>query len=118
MTSLCADTTFLEPTEVLAVRQGEPLSLRFQTTTSPTSISVQRFDRPNGPALERLTVPAGNPARFGAELPAGVWILVAFTDWDEGDSSYFFEVDVRAAPGSPSPAPPAKPTPAPPRFTG
>jgi hypothetical protein len=117
-TSICADTLFLDPPEALTVRQGETLSLRFQTSSSPTAISLQRFERPNGPSLETITVPAGNPARFRADLPSGVWILVAFTRWAEGDASYFFKVDVRAAPGSPNQAPPAKPTPAPPRFTG
>jgi hypothetical protein len=118
MTSLCADHLFLDPTDALAVSQGETLTLRFQTATSPTTISLQRFDRPNGPTLETLTVPAGNPARFRADLPTGVWILVAFTEWDEGDATYFFKVDVRGARGSVTPASPAKPTRAPPRFTG
>jgi hypothetical protein len=118
MTGLCADTPFLDPTEVLPVRQGEALTLSFETTMSPTSISVRRFDRPNAPELQTLTLPAANPARFRADLPAGVWILVVFTRWAQGDATYFFKVDVRAAPGDPTPAPPARPVPAPPRFTG
>ena len=85
---------------------------------SPSSITLRRYDRPNAPELQTLTVPAGNPARFTADLPTGVWILVASTDWSQGDSTYFFKVDVGGGPGSPNPAPPAKPTPAPPRFTG
>lgn len=118
MTGICADTTFLDPTDVLAVRQGETLSLRFQAATAPTSITLRRFDRPGTEELQTLTPPAANPSRFQADLPTGVWILVAFTDWAQGDATYFFKVDVRASSGGPSPAPPAKPTPAPPRFTG
>lgn len=118
MSAICADTFFLDPSDVLTVRQGETLRLRFQTAAAPTDVTIQRFERPNGPILGTLTAPAGNPASFRADLPTGVWILVASTDWDEGDATYYFKVDVRAAPGSPTPAPPAKPTPAPPRFTG
>ena len=118
LTTVCTAVLIEEIPQMLTVRQDEILTLTFHSTMSPTSISLQRFERLGGPALEMQTVPAGNPVRLRAGLPAGVWILAALTDWAQGDASYFFEVNVRGASGSPTPAPPAKPTRAPPRFTG
>jgi transposase InsO family protein len=116
--AICADTVFLDPEEVLSVRQGEILTLRFGTTMSPTEVSLQRFDRPNGEPAQTVVLPPSNPSRFAADLPPGVWILVPFTRWAQGDATYFFKVEVTTAPGGHGPTPPARPVPATPHFTG
>ncbi len=94
--TLCVDKLPPDPGELplLRVSRGAPLSVRFDTSASPTETQLlatsadgdeQRFD----------VVPA-NPARFSADLDPGVYLLSLFTRWDSGDAVYFFQVQVDA----------------------
>ncbi|MGI8809989.1 MAG: hypothetical protein ACR2KK_19525 [Acidimicrobiales bacterium] len=95
-TALCVDS-FRDPQAVLVVNRGETLTLRFATAGVPTRVSLERGD-------QSTPLTAGNPTRFGSDLPAGVYIVRFFTAWLQGDAAYHVRLDVRA------PAGPATPT--------
>ena len=88
--SLCADVFDRVPDSLLVVRVGETLSLRFDTTMTPTFLQLER-----GGQATQLT--PGNPARFAATLPVGVHVVHFFTRWSQGDAGYSVRLDVRAA---------------------
>ena len=95
--ALCATVELRDPDAVLVVRAGETLTLRFATAMSPTFVQLAR-----GEQTTALT--AGNPVRFGADLPVGSHVVRFFTRWLQGDMSYSVRLDVRAtgAPATPT----------------
>ena len=87
---VCADVFDRVPEALLVVRAGETLSLRFETTLSPTFVQLNR-----GEQATQLT--PGNPARFVADLPVGIHVVHFFTRWSQGDASFSVRLDVRAS---------------------
>ena len=101
---LCADRFGpIDPAVALSVEQGERLTLRFDRAISPTSITVTARDSPGWPEpppTQTFSVPAANPTQFPTDFPPGTYFLSVFTDWDQGDATYVFEVTVSSPPTS------------------
>jgi hypothetical protein len=91
-TGLCADTAEPEPRDVLTVRRGEQLTLRYGTNGQPREVHgwIQRSD-----AGEEFAVPDANPARFQVDCPPGTYTIWFSSLWAEGDGSHWFRVTVR-----------------------
>ena len=98
---LCADSDYREPSQALAVEQGETLLLRFAVRNAPASVAVR---------------PVLNDGTDVADFPPGPTVLFIVTEWHQGDASYVVKLNVRAAPAPPSAAGPGAP--GRPLFTG
>jgi hypothetical protein len=94
--ALCADKLAPDPDPVLVVNRGETLTLRFATTMAPTEVTLGR-------GTESTPLVAGNPVRFGSDLPAGTYVVRFSSKWLQGSASHAVRLDVRAAAGPATP---------------
>lgn len=93
LTGVCV-TAALAPEEsrpTLVVRAGETLTLRFNTSLAPTSVMLNRGGEPS------RQLAAANPTTFRVDLAPGFFGGAFFTQWLQGDATYSFRLDVRAA---------------------
>ncbi len=79
----------------LVVRNGETLTLRFETTLLPREVVLLNGE--NQPGASTALTPT-NPTTFVANLPVGIDFIGFTTKWNQGDVSYSLKVDVRAEP--------------------
>jgi len=101
-----ADAFFpIEPTHTLAVVRGDALTLRFDPQSPPNSLDIRRGAAKDSPSADRqvLSAPVGDPSQFTADLPDGVSYLAVSASFAQGNSSYYFKLDVRPPPAVPGP---------------
>ncbi len=99
---VCADRfDAIDPAQTLVVTQGDLLTLRFDQPLQPRSVTVERVATSVSPPLQTVTAPPENPTRFRADFPPGTHILRVFTQWEQGDAMYVFEVSVQPRPLGP-----------------
>lgn len=84
----CVDMRPDQPLPVLAVRQGEALTLRFATSARPTEVLLSQDGG------EPRPLAAGNPTTFVVDLPPGGHDVRFFTRWQQGDAAYGVRLDV------------------------
>jgi hypothetical protein len=87
----CADTTEPDPDDVLAVRRGEMLALRYATEAQPRE--VHGWIRTSRGADE-FSVPDANPAQFAADFAPGTYTIWFSSLWADGDGSHWFKISV------------------------
>ncbi len=85
--------------------QCDALTLRFDPQLPPTSLDVRRGTAKDTPSADRqvLNAAVSDPSQFTADLPDGVSYLAVSAGFAQGNSSYFFKVDVRPPPAVPGP---------------
>ena len=70
------------------------LSVAFSTSDSPTEALLVVTSA--GGDEQRFDLAAANPTHVSPGLDPGVYVLALFTEWDSGDASYYFKVQIDA----------------------
>lgn len=101
MGTLCADTVFQNPSDVISIAKEDTLAVEIEASKPPTKVRATIFNAaeipPGGyapPAIEEINLDANLVVPFTIHLPKGVYIIYIFGQWVEGDVSYVFKIDV------------------------
>jgi len=93
---ICVDTTFPDPTGVVDVGKGAPISFMMNSLVRHSSVNAQVFviDENGNPLQVGELVSEGND-KYTVNLENGTYIVNVFASWkDLGDVSYAFKISV------------------------
>ena len=96
LATLCADTVFPDPSNVISVVAGETLMVEIEAHEEPLKLTAQIFMTKELPykmikSIEldrRLVVP------LNVSFQPDMYIIIIFGVWNAGDISYAFKIDV------------------------
>lgn len=90
---LCADSAEIDPAQMLRVRQGSALELRWGIEEQPVSVQAKYTQ---GAQWVDVTPapPTANPSSFTPTFAPGTYRIAVFSQWSRGDVTHYYKVEV------------------------
>lgn len=92
--NLCADTGFLDPSNVISISVGEKLTVEIDAHKEPISLTAIIYKSANEPEIKSIKLNPSLLSEFRVGLPIGQYIIHIQGVWLEGDVLYAFKIKI------------------------